>query len=97
MFNQQLTARQRDRLKETIARGKQSFLWKRGVLLFGLTSYALFFVLDYLFWRTRIHGPVAPEFISVLLVSLPIWLVGGYLWGLAMWGYYNRLLRSQRW
>src|SRR5437016_3459445 len=96
MFDKQLTPKQREKIEKTIAQGKQSFIWKRGVLGWGLPVFLIITVSKYygpLRTFDRFHADRG--FLVYLLVVLPIWLLAGYLFGLSMWQRYNKWLERQ--
>jgi hypothetical protein len=96
MFNKPLTPKQRASVEKIIARGKQSFVWKRGVFGWGLPTGVLFLVWQYYGpLQMHFHPPVGRgRFLSYLL-GLPLWLYAGYFWGRVMWSYYEGLLERQ--
>ena len=96
MFNKQLTPKRREKVEKIIARGKQSFVWKRGVFGWGVSVWVIFTAWEYYDpfrtpHRLREYGDLL-----FYLFSLPIWLIGGYVWGLWMWWYVNYLIERQR-
>ncbi len=77
---------QREKLKRIRAGGKARFIWFYGVMCFGLPCAILFAVA----FQIVMHGFslsifVADNFLTLLIVSLVLWPVGGYVWGVLMW------------
>jgi hypothetical protein len=94
MLYRQLTPTQREKVERLIARGKQSFVWRRGVLGWGLPVFVTTTAWRYI---DTLHRHASREIVFyATVIMLPIWLVGGYVVGVSMWQYYVGLLHSQK-
>lgn len=79
--------RQRERLEKLRAKGRKHFIVYRGMLRWGLLTFVVFTVLEWLLdfgWHVPAKGGLYRE-LAFLPFSLIVWLVGGYSLGAAMW------------
>jgi hypothetical protein len=64
---------------QTRQQGQWSFIWRVGVLRFGLIMCVAFVVMQ---------ATQRPNHLfSVLALNVPLWLGGGFLFGFSMWHY----------
>jgi hypothetical protein len=94
MFYRQLTPAQREKIERIIAQGKPSFIWRRGVLGWGLPVFLMTTIWRYIDLFHLHTGQALPFYVSLL--ALPMWLAGGYFFGVSMWQYYVGLLDRQK-
>ena len=66
------------------AQGKQRYVWRTGVLRWGLAVFAIWTPLM-LIVGPRTHPLSLGEIIGVIVISLFLWTVGGYVFGSWMW------------
>jgi hypothetical protein len=66
------------------AKGKKRYVWRTGVMGWGLPVFAIFTPLM-LILGPRTHQLSNAEIAGTTIISLLIWIVGGYLFGLSMW------------
>ena len=69
-------------------RGKRRFIFRRGVLGWGVSTWILFTILRNTF---GVHFDLNSEVMLSAFISLLMFLVGGYFWGLAMWWFMERM------
>ena len=69
------------------ARGKRAFIWRVGILGWGLTVLLLTLLWSAILQPllTGADFPSAPEVALRAVIGAPIWAIGGYLFGLWMW------------
>lgn len=79
-----LTPERRRKIARVVARGKRSFLWRRGVLGYGVTVFLLTTAWD-LWLRYRDHTLNAQYLAFSIPIRLIIWLLAGYWFGTIMW------------
>lgn len=92
-WNKPLTPRQREKLERMLARGKASFIWRWGVLGWGVPVFLGTTILDY-YTQQRAHKPFNGDVVT-LSVHLGIWLIAGCAFGASMWKRYKDMLDRQ--
>jgi hypothetical protein len=65
----------------------KSFVLKRGVLGWGLIMGV--------FWPLVMYLMGSPISFSAAILMLPVWLVGGAIWGAIMWRWFNRRFAAE--
>src|SRR5215472_8905307 len=86
-----VTARQRERLSAIRARGRKAFIWRQGVLGYGLWfAVSMAAIMPWLSGYDR-PFPRHPllRFVALIFFYLPFGVVGGLWWGRWMWRYYE--------
>jgi hypothetical protein len=74
----------RRKIVEVYNRGRKRFLLIQGVLLYGVSSFIMFTLIQHC--RVRSTGvQFTPVTGGELLVNLCVWLLAGYLFGLLGW------------
>jgi len=68
---------------------RTQFVWRRGVLGWGVVSGLLFVVMTAMLRSAECRRELG----VLLMTALPLFLVGGYVWGCVMW---PRLTARQR-
>lgn len=79
-----MTEKQKRRRAAMIKRGRSHFVWRYGVLGWGLSTaiaWAVFMEL----WQSGLEHFSAARLAIYLAVALLLFPVGGYLWGRCMW------------
>jgi hypothetical protein len=69
---------------EIKAKGRRRFVWRSGVLGWGLPVFAIWTPLM-LFFGPSTHRASLPENVGIIVFSLLIWMLAGYLYGHRMW------------
>jgi hypothetical protein len=78
---EKVEAKERERWLRAKAKGRQRFIWRSGVLGWGLVTFLIWMPL--LLWSTRQLN--WSDALHRSAVSLPIWLLGGYIYGIFAW------------
>jgi hypothetical protein len=92
MTQQSRDARRREWLAGVRRMGRTSFVWRRGVIGFGLAFMALITVFDFMFRHemfARVDSPVA-RFALIAAFNLPFGALTGWLWGRRMWRWWEK-------
>ena len=76
------TPGQREKWRKIQAQGKLRFVLLRGILGWGLPTMILVGATDYYLFKEA-HSALN------WLLAIPIWLFGGYFFGLLMWRHYE--------
>jgi len=66
------------------AKGKKQYVWRVGVIGWGLPVFAIFTPIMIIF-GPRMHQLSRAEIGGITVVSLLVWLVSGYFFGLSTW------------
>ena len=86
--------RQRRMVARIRARGRSAFVWRRGVLGFGLPWAFAMAAFAYYAFSPDFHAPLVggamPRFLGWLALLLPFGLGAGYLWGRLTWWQFER-------
>jgi hypothetical protein len=84
----ELTPERRQKIARVVARGKRSFLWRRGVLGYGVTVFLLTTAFD--LWLRHGDNTLNAQYLAFSIpLRLVIWLVAGYWFGTVMWRRFN--------
>lgn len=67
-----------DKLATTVAKGRNNFIWKRGVLGWGLGTAVLWSIL------MQVISPQEPLWLRPLIAVI-LFPIGGYVWGVWAW------------
>lgn len=67
---------------EVRAKGRQAFVWRNGVLQWGLTMCGVFVGMQTAQTPSRLP--------LILLINVPAWFVGGLLFGFLTWHFSER-------
>lgn len=73
--------------------GKKRFVYRYGVLGWGLTTGIFFSIVFELINEGKIHKTVSGS-LAISLFSIVLFLVGGYFWGVYMWHSMERRFRN---
>ena len=68
------------------SKGKSHFVWRYGVLGWGLCMFVVMTVLNY------IRHP--DSLAQTLIINAIIWPIGGYVWGVWMWAISERAYKK---
>ncbi|MBU0705558.1 MAG: hypothetical protein KKC18_17065 [Chloroflexi bacterium] len=69
-------------MTEDRQRQRRRFIWFRGVIGFGLPAGVIYAAMYPLIWEGQ------SGYINQMLLGLrflPLWAIGGYVWGMFMW------------
>jgi hypothetical protein len=79
-----LSPKQFERRKKIWAKGRKRFILCRGILGWGMLTFALTTLSN---WYSGFgwHLPPAPKVYFDIAIGLAIWPVGGYFWAAAIW------------
>jgi hypothetical protein len=77
---------QRERWRQLKAKGKKRFILRRGVMGFGGLMFVVMTISEFV----RKKPSIWPEYVFVVILNLLIWPLGGYVWGLWMWHFYEK-------
>jgi hypothetical protein len=89
----ELRNQRREKLAAIVARGKKSFVWRRGVFGSGLTGFLLISASNC--WRRYHDHNLDSRFLTFgLAFSLLACLVVGYFVGIVLWKQLNSALKS---
>jgi len=95
-FDRKLTPKQRERIEKKLSRGRRSFIWRFGVLGWGIPVFLMTFAWDY-YDGYRPYKPFnTADLIFHLAVGLPIWMACGYWFGAVMWRRFNNILETNQ-
>ena len=83
--------RQRARLAVIRARGRKAFIWRQGVLGYGLPwGVIMAAILPWLNGNDRpFPGRPLLRFATVLWLFVPLGMISGVFWGRRMWRFYE--------
>ena len=90
-----LSPEQIERVRQSLARGRKSFIIRRGIVGFGVPAFALATLwnwYDHYGW----HLPPAREMLLLGGVDVLIWSVAGYAFGALMWNYLTGLVSERK-
>jgi antibiotic biosynthesis monooxygenase (ABM) superfamily enzyme len=65
-------------------RGRKRFVWRYGILLWGLWMFLVFSIWT-LFRGPRTHALSIAKYISLIILNLIVWSIGGLVFGLFLW------------
>jgi hypothetical protein len=95
-FERKITPQRLERIRRKLSRGRPSFIWRYGVLGWGVPVFLMITAWDY-FDRYRLHKPFESGYLILhLVLGLPIWIAGGYWAGTIMWRRCNELLETNQ-
>lgn len=77
-----MTKEQADQWAITRAKGRWHFIFVWGVLFWGGVTAGL--------WSAFMSVFSDQGFVGVVMIALPIFMIGGFVWGLLMWTGTNR-------
>jgi len=77
-------AERREAWLQIKAKGRKRYVWRTGVVGWGLPVFAIFTPVMLIF-GPRTHQLSKAEIAGTTIITLLIWIVGGYLFGLSMW------------
>jgi len=85
------TARQRVRLAAIRARGRKAFVWRQGVLGFGIPyAVAMGLIMPWLTGYSRpFPGHPVLHVTAMIVFYAPLGVLAGFWWGRWMWRYYE--------
>jgi len=74
------------------AKGKRRYIWRDGVMGWGLPVFAIFTPLMLIFGPST-HQLSMAEIVGTTIFSFLVWLVGGYFFGVWMWNTFDNKYR----
>jgi len=74
------------------AKGKKRYVWRTGVMGWGLSVFAIFTPVMLIF-GPRTHQLSKTEIVGTMIFSLLVWMVAGYFFGLSMWKTFDKRYR----
>jgi hypothetical protein len=77
--------------EKAMSRGKKSFIWRRGVLGFGLPCFLMTAVADHYGFIGGHRFANLRDFLIHEALRLPIWILAGYFFSLRLWKHYNEI------
>lgn len=77
-----------EKLRALIEKGKWSYIFKYGVLFWGVLTAILFSAL------MHFTTSVPFTFTDIIFIALALFPIGGFFWGLAMWFFLVREYRK---
>ena len=96
-FERKITPQGLDRIRKKLSRGKRSFIWRYGVLGWGVPVFLTTTAWDY-YDRYGLHKPLESSYLILhLVLGLPIWLAAGCWFGVIMWKRFNKVLEAGQW
>jgi hypothetical protein len=90
-----MSTKQIERLEKIRAKGRKHYILYTGILGWGMS---VFLLTTFWSWYDKYgwNVPSRGDLYFSLLVGLPLWSVGGYIWGAFMWNYLiESLLRRE--
>jgi len=79
---------------ETRKRGRKRFVWRCGILQWGLWMFLVLSIWS-LFLGPRTHALSIAEYITLIIVNLIVCSTGGLLFGLILWSYLQKKYDNQ--
>lgn len=70
------------------AKGKKRYVWRTGVMGWGLCCFAIF-TPTMLFLGPRTHQVTTTEILGTVVLNFFLFAIGGYVFGLTMWKTFN--------
>ena len=77
-----MSQKKSEKLKALVKKGKWSYVFKHGVLGWGVPTAIL--------WSTIMHFIDSIPFTESIFLALVLFPIGGLFWGLFMWFFINR-------
>jgi hypothetical protein len=74
------------------AKGKKRYIWRTGVMGWGLSVFAIFTPVMLIF-GPRTHQLSMAEIVGTTILSFFVWMVAGYFFGLSMWKTFDNKYR----
>ena len=71
------------------AKGKRRYIWRTGVIGWGLSVFAIFTPTTLIF-GPRTHQLSITEIVAETMLSFFVWMVAGYFFGLWMWKTFDK-------
>src|SRR5260370_14830250 len=77
---------------ETKAKGRRRYVWRKGVIGWGLPVFAIFTPLMLILGPST-HELSRAETAGAVILSLLVWILAGYLFGRSMWRMFDNRYR----
>jgi hypothetical protein len=81
-----MSIKQIERLEKIRAKGRKHYILYAGILGWGMS---VFLVTTFWTWYDKYgwHFPTLGDIFLAVLIGLPLWSVGGYIWETITWNY----------
>ncbi|QZY53623.1 peptidylprolyl isomerase [Crassaminicella profunda] len=91
-----MNSKKREAWERTRQKGKSYFIWRKGVLGWGIPTAILFQVsMAILNNGLNIDAFTSRKFILNLVTSVIVFPIGGYFWGMWMWYWSNKIYNKE--